>query len=773
MEGVEALHTRRHEYFGLTMSRIAINPGASPVDTFMAPEVRAEPSNASGLADLARSLQGFNSSLVNYTDRVFAEQRKEAAVSAQAEVQRLKIKNMKELKAATDRGDIRPGDNPYFMQFAEQLTAREEARQLTLSVATEIESDPTLRGGEVPQVQEYIDKRYSQMVEGRSSSELEAILPLLDDSRSKYLANHAARRAGARERDASEGLRREASQVSNMVRDARASGGVVDYSEEGEIRGSLQTAVVNAVQAGMRVEDVSDQLLAGLAQAATAAEDPELVRRLAPVLLIEDGKSLQDVRGPDIERVVEDLEEVSARKESSEYARQVKQDNAVFDEFSADLLSKLDTFRASNPGKPVTLADLSVSVQDLPASVQVNASNLINMLVQRSNREEVGKVYSSAVRSLLDEDPSNNNQSISAQDALLLFGEDGVQAVERIVQLRNRPGETDPKAMGDYYDLRASGASRQQLQTFLMDTAESKRLSPTHLSILMEDAGRPRANSFRDDEASLVVKNFVSELRRRALADQANLAMSPEGQMVLRPDVEETLDQQSFSYYREMVRISQRPPEQQAPLWDAFISRVDNETSKLRVELESSRLVDAARGSLLAQDTATRRAGLKFNNGSFVTAGGQEVPSDVPLFDGIDDIRRNFGRFVLSSGIPVDSEQAARLVMRDSGQGKEQDALLVRLLHWKGPEARDYARDAARFYTGLENDIRKNLKDNERIADRRLIDFGATSRQYLEMVAAIDRDEAALKRVVAEREQVLLNGEKGRAFDNRARLWGQ
>lgn len=758
------------------MSRIAITPGASPVDTFLSPEVRAESSNAQGLADLARSLQGFNSSLVNYTDRVFAEQRKEAAVLAQTEVQRLKIKNMKDLKAATDRGDIRPGDNPYFMQFANQVVAREEARQLSLSVATEIENDPGLRSADVPVVQEYIDKRFSTLVEGRSTGELEAIMPLLGESRDRYLANHANRRAADRERTAAEGVRAEVSQVYNYVTQVYAQDKVLDDTEKGEIASRVNAALVNAHMAGMSAEAIRDQALLGLAEAARAADDPNLIREMASLIMVDDKNSLQDVRAAGIAEAADNLEDISARKLSSEYARQAQQDNAVFDEFSADLLSKLDSFRASNPGKPVTLADLSVKVQDLPASVQVNAANLINTLVQRSNREELGKVYSSAVQVLLDEDPSNDNQSIKAQDALLLFGEDGAQAIERIVQLRNRPGETDPKVMQGYYDLKSSGASRQQLQTFLVDHAESKRLSPTHLSILMEDAGRPRSNAFRNDEASLVVKNLVSELRTRALADSSNLADNFDGRTVLLPEVEAELERQSFSYYREMMQISQRPPEQQGPLWDAFISRVDSETSKIRAELESIRVTEAARGSLLAQDTATRRAGIKFKGGSLVTSDGQEVPSDVPVFDGIDDIRRNFGRFVLSSGIPVDSEQAARLVMRDAGKGKQQEALLVRLLHWKGPEALEYAQDAARFYTGLENDIRKNLEKNQRIADKRLIDFGVASKQYLEMVDAIDRDEAALKRVMSEREQVLLNGDKGRAFDSRPqsrRQWGQ
>jgi hypothetical protein len=353
---------------------ITAAPAAQIVDTFAAPEVRAT-NDGTDLLQISAALQSFNPQLERFAaareNALQTQQNNQAVTDFQSGM----YKNMKDLKAAFDAGEIDQKAMPYRALMLKKLVASEDARQRVNQIRKAYLEDTTgLKSADTEQVSQWIDQQLTGVTDELDGWSARFMSESLLAGRSQLLAEHQSiseRKIQAKnEDDLTLGISREVGKGDLK--------GVMSVIEAGELSGFTSVELRKAA-------------LKAVLETAEASGDIDNLEETLGAIQI-GGASLLETVGPGVERLRNAVEErVNARKDREYRDTQRVMEQAGNKALLAVTRENIAANREGRPPKP--LNEIGVDESELDPkflahllSVQYNAA-----------KNEVGEVVDKMV----------------------------------------------------------------------------------------------------------------------------------------------------------------------------------------------------------------------------------------------------------------------------------------------------------------------------------------------------------------------------------------
>lgn len=180
---------------------IGLRPNASPVDTFVAPDVTKPARGPSSFEQLASSMSSISPAFAQLSLNRKAEQDKQDAQQALLDnAQKFRADTSKQLRDLVKSGVIPESASPAYVQSLVQDTAKREFSKWQSSVyeefktATDKSGKPLSQSDDSTAVREFFQSRVDQAVQGRSLYEAEVWLPQTSEFLERSVMQHRRQR---------------------------------------------------------------------------------------------------------------------------------------------------------------------------------------------------------------------------------------------------------------------------------------------------------------------------------------------------------------------------------------------------------------------------------------------------------------------------------------------------------------------------------------------------------------------------------------------------
>lgn len=391
------------------MSRVPLNPAARPVDVFAPQEVRADVGKGDQLMQLASSLKSLVPEMAQFSRNYVEMKNIQGMAQAQSDMLKLKIKNQDDLNAAVASGQIKPEDNPWRMNYLNQLTAREEFRHYTRSLTDQYSTDSALKSQEnLDKVSDWMDESFSKFAEKLSPDQLFAVSPMMDKFKNDLLEVHKTARDKQRKEKIATAFGSELLQAANdQERKFLISGAFQHGMTPGEIRPIIIASVIeqNSKNGGqLSVEEITDQINDLLS---VSVDGNELFQQIETVDIAtgqktKTGKYISDLEAESIQQaaVARFLQDEAAQSKVNSINKQNTYDK---------VLSALTNAAA----KGDSIKTAMVAVKDLPLSQQFELLSLYKRFTNEFGEDEAAQVFGPMMSVLL-----NPNSTAEEKDAV-------------------------------------------------------------------------------------------------------------------------------------------------------------------------------------------------------------------------------------------------------------------------------------------------------------------------------------------------------------------
>lgn len=199
------------------MSRVPLNPTARPVDVFAPQEVRADIGRGDQLMQLASALKSLVPEMAQFSRNYVEMKNIQGMSQAKSDMIKMKIKNQSDLNAAVASGQIKPEDNPWRYNYLNQLAAREGFRGYMMEMTDQYKKDNALNQQEdMGAIESWVESGFEKFSEKMSPSEIEAVFPMMEEFKTKFLSIHKESRDKRRSEKIRSGLMNELISSSDM-----------------------------------------------------------------------------------------------------------------------------------------------------------------------------------------------------------------------------------------------------------------------------------------------------------------------------------------------------------------------------------------------------------------------------------------------------------------------------------------------------------------------------------------------------------------------------
>lgn len=458
------------------MSRITATPVASPVDTFAAPEVRMPQTNASEILQVVGALQELNPQLATYGKYRQTALNNEAAVSASKLQAERMYKNMADLKAASERGDIEQADNPYFMLHMKQLVAHEEARTLQdqLSGAAVQQG---LADKDTSQFASWLDDQLKGRTDNLDNWSGGFLARELTQVRESLLNEHNDRLKQRREADTLDltgiNIRRSLADIEQ----AHETGNVQALQDSKE---KLQQFINSASASGVKNAALREIIVAQALSHAEAIGSTENVDTILRGIKIGDttaADGLQPDALKDLDRRIaaqrEADFELNLRKEERQRKEQTR---AVLGEYFA---ARDQAIAAGKP--PPSPESMYKRLGELPPDERLHIEDVMTVLSNRHGADAAKQIMGEAAE-VIASGSWNKDAEVSYLYRLVAAGQsadDAAGSLKRLHTALNGSDDTQPidfKAYNDIISQITSGTTPNEVTSAVTSLVEEKRL---------------------------------------------------------------------------------------------------------------------------------------------------------------------------------------------------------------------------------------------------------------------------------------------------------
>ena len=468
------------------MSQIPLRPTASPVDTFAAPEVRAKPSNANQLAQLAQAMSGFNANLQETSMQLAKDEREKTLKRVQADVFNKRLTNRTAFNEAVARGGISWADSPYAMEFADMLVAREEVGQLMLGIDSELENNKDMRFKSVGEIDSYVKDRVRELSAGRPDASTGAMLAEAERHVGRILDKHESRLRKDREMKTELGFTKEVTRWSNELQSAVADGNI-DQAEATQVAAGINTAIANARESGIPDAQAAQWTIGALKSQAITFGNAGVLENLMDKVMIGDSKISDLIPQDDLKGIKDQIEQANANKEMDSYRVDAARRTKALTDIQRVWAPKLADL-AAQPGE---LEAATISLDEVPEEYRFELRQWMDEYARRSNAQEINALQTQYVRTVLEGEPRMNLiQSIAAY---AVGGAEGATQALSMEKGIKDVRDSDPKVlMGFMSRVVLGGETIEQIFPDLSASMQSGQLNEYALRDIVSLAGRTK-----------------------------------------------------------------------------------------------------------------------------------------------------------------------------------------------------------------------------------------------------------------------------------------
>jgi hypothetical protein len=503
------------------MSRPSLQPVASPVDTFRAPEIRPPAAGDDALARTAHALSQFNQNLAQSVQIGTDLAKEEAQRWALEQHAKRQLKSLNDFEGAVKRGEISEDRNPWKMVFLRKLVARDQVRTSLIGLEDRFNNaaDEQTQGIKASQsitaLSGWADAHIGEATQGLDSWSASGVADLVDDWKGSFLARQQNEWERQRSLTTEIGFRREFSHQLEGIANSPTP------VEKPDVSG-LQGLIDANLKVTANPEKATQMALESLAGVAIAARDPNLVQRVAGEVKV-GGKSLSSLAAPEqLKKINEDVEDAVYRdlrmKRVNEEASQTALGNQLLDQFSS--LHQ----QANAAGKFLDPNTIAVDVAKLPAEQQVRVQQIIDKITS----DDLDRQVSAALTGADPESP----RTMSLMESLLTSTYPGAESAARKIQ------EWRQFRQQGQYASETSLPTLQKLNELMLDGSKSsaQKLSELTDLTMKRQVSRNDAERYQQtfmsvgrlgrDEGSTTLQQYMVEttnaLENAAYADPAN-----------------------------------------------------------------------------------------------------------------------------------------------------------------------------------------------------------------------------------------------------------
>jgi hypothetical protein len=192
------------------LGQIGLQPQARPTSQFYSPETR-QSSVDNDLIGLAQGLGDLVPAIRQYAS--ITGQKADTAAYDQGKIKGLEYKNQQAWKEAVKNGDVKYGDNPWFMRGLKESVAAVEADKAANDLLNDYSQSDVQHSDDIKPVEDLIAQHFAPLKEGRDVDELRSMAPVLQDAANSLVQTHINRRSHERVEEASAAV---ASQIGSL-----------------------------------------------------------------------------------------------------------------------------------------------------------------------------------------------------------------------------------------------------------------------------------------------------------------------------------------------------------------------------------------------------------------------------------------------------------------------------------------------------------------------------------------------------------------------------
>jgi hypothetical protein len=171
---------------------------------------------AQGLGDLVPAIRQYAS---------ITGQKADTAAYDQGKIKGLEYKNQQAWKEAVKNGDVKYGDNPWFMRGLKESVAAVEADKAANDLLNDYSQSDVQHSDDIKPVEDLIAQHFAPLKEGRDVDELRSMAPVLQDAANRLVQTHINRRSHERVEEASAAVASQIGSVFEQFRNSDISAG--------------------------------------------------------------------------------------------------------------------------------------------------------------------------------------------------------------------------------------------------------------------------------------------------------------------------------------------------------------------------------------------------------------------------------------------------------------------------------------------------------------------------------------------------------------------
>src|SRR5688572_3852520 len=168
------------------MSRLQLNPIASPVSTYATPEVRQKVDGAE-IIQLAEALKDIRPEVQQIVNNRLKEHIEASRRMAVEDAAKLAVSNQQQFKQAVVDGRIREQDNLWYKAQLRQEMAKHDASEVIAGMFEAYQQEPAMHDKSVDDVASWLDTMGSKLFEGRDGWEIEALAEVYNQGKQRVL----------------------------------------------------------------------------------------------------------------------------------------------------------------------------------------------------------------------------------------------------------------------------------------------------------------------------------------------------------------------------------------------------------------------------------------------------------------------------------------------------------------------------------------------------------------------------------------------------------
>lgn len=376
------------------MSRVPLNPVARPVDTFAPRELRVDQGKGDQLMQLATSLKSLVPEMAQFAKNYIETKNIQGMAQAQSDMINLKIKNQEDLNAAVASGKIKPEDNPWRMNYLNQLTAREEFRGYMRSMSDQYSKDNNLKSqNNLDSISQWMDEGFEKFIKNKAPDQVLAIAPMMNDFKNDFLQVHKRMRDAEHKTQMTQAFQSEMLQAKDnesskmLIQNAFLHG-----MTPSEMRPLIISSVINKNSengGNLSPEEITKQVNELLGTSVDGKQIFDEIDIVDPVTnqVTKSGKFISDAEGKEI---------------SNEAVKAYINNESLTERLNEDKNRKLNDQIMIAIGSGMSFSQIETAFGDLPADVKVRVLQTLDYLKAHEGEEKAQKIAGDLAAILLD-----------------------------------------------------------------------------------------------------------------------------------------------------------------------------------------------------------------------------------------------------------------------------------------------------------------------------------------------------------------------------------